>query len=173
MYGVYLALPFAKQNRFLLAASYAFYASWDWRFLALLWISTAVDYLCGLGIHSSESPRRRRGLRLVSILVNLGILSCFKYFDFFAFGLTDLLGRLGVTLDPLSLQLILPIGISFYTFQSVGYTVDVYRRELKPCKNAWDLALFVAFFPQLVAGPIDRAACLCIFDDSTRLRGCG
>ncbi len=114
-----------------------------------------------------------QGLLLVSILVNLGILSCFKYFDFFAFGLNDLLGRLGITLDPLSLQLILPIGISFYTFQSVGYTVDVYRRELKPCKNPWDLALFVAFFPQLVAGPIDRAACLCIFDDSTRLQGCG
>jgi D-alanyl-lipoteichoic acid acyltransferase DltB (MBOAT superfamily) len=157
VYGVYLVLPFARQNRFLLAASYAFYASWDWRFLGLLWISTAVDYYCGKGIHTSVSQVHGRGLLLLSISVNLGILGCFKYFDFFAAGMTVLLGRFGLAIDPIFLQLILPIGISFYTFQSMGYTIDVYRREVEPCKSPWDFALFVAFFPQLVAGPIERA----------------
>ncbi len=137
---------------FLLAASWFFYACWDWRFLSLIIFSTALDYVVGQKIFNcSKQANRRRWLGL-SLIGNLGLLGIFKYHDFFAESLNQLLG---VHL-PL-LNFILPIGISFYTFQTLSYTIDIYRKEITPTKSICDFALFVAFFPQLVAGPIVRA----------------
>ena len=158
VYVVYLLLPRVMlQNLLLLSASYFFYASWNWRFLGLILASTAVDYLCGRGLDRFESPRTRKTLLLVSIVFNLSLLGIFKYFDFFASSLGQLLAGLGLTVSLPHLQLILPVGISFYTFQTLSYTIDVYRRELPSTRNLLNFALYVAFFPQLVAGPIERA----------------
>jgi alginate O-acetyltransferase complex protein AlgI len=139
----------------LLLASFAFYASWDWRFLSLLWISTAVDYAVGLAL--PRRPERGRALVTLSVVTNLGILGAFKYFDFFADSAAELMGALGVTLHPTTLDVVLPIGISFYTFQSMSYTIDVHRGAISPERSLLRFALYVAFFPQLVAGPIVRA----------------
>lgn len=141
----------------LLIASYVFYGAWDWRFLALIWISTFIDYACAQRMHSQASPLGRRPFLLISIISNLGILGFFKYCNFFADSFVQLMATLGWNIHPFSLQIILPVGISFYTFQSMSYTIDVYRGEMKAHNNFWDFALFVAFFPQLVAGPIERA----------------
>ncbi len=141
----------------LLVSSYAFYGYWDYRFLLLLWISTLVDYLVGLGLARSNCEGRRRTLLTLSLVVNLGLLGVFKYFDFFQQSLTALLTQIGLSYHPLLLQVVLPVGISFYTFQTLGYTIDVYRREVEPEKDLPTFALFVAYFPQLVAGPIERA----------------
>jgi alginate O-acetyltransferase complex protein AlgI len=140
---------------FLLAASYYFYAYWDWRFCGLLLISTAVDFSVGQGLKRSDDPKRRRWLLAASLVTNLGLLGFFKYYNFFVGSLTALLEPIGW--DCNSLNIILPVGISFYTFQTLSYTIDVYRRQLTPEDSPLDFALFVAFFPQLVAGPIVRA----------------
>jgi alginate O-acetyltransferase complex protein AlgI len=159
VYALYLALArrHRAQNALLLIASYVFYGWWDWRFLGLIGLSTAVDYAVGLGLEHSRSDAARRRLLQLSIAVNLGILGSFKYFDFFSASLVDLAGRLGVALHPVTLDLVLPVGISFYTFQSLSYSIDVYRRRIPATRDPLDFALFVAFFPQLVAGPIERA----------------
>ena len=141
----------------LLLASYAFYAAWDWRFLSLILISTAVDFAVGQALERSQSPRGRRLLLGVSLVVNLGLLGFFKYFGFFTESLRDLARVLGQELSQPTLEIVLPVGISFYTFQTLSYTIDVFRRQLEPTRNLLDFALFVAFFPQLVAGPIVRA----------------
>ena len=146
------------QNRMLLAASYVFYGAWDWRFLGLLLISTLVDYVVGLRMGATDSPSRRKGLLVFSIVAQLGMLGFFKYFGFFLENLTSLLEALGLRPSPWTLRLILPVGISFYTFQTLSYTFDIYRRRMQPTRDFLDFALFVAFFPQLVAGPIERAA---------------
>jgi D-alanyl-lipoteichoic acid acyltransferase DltB (MBOAT superfamily) len=146
------------QNRMLLLASYVFYGAWDWRFLGLIAASTLVDYCVALRIAATEDAARRRALLCVSVLTNLGILGFFKYANFFSSGLRSLLGAAGVDLPDFALDVLLPVGISFYTFQTLGYTIDVYRRQLEPTHNLFDFALYVAFFPQLVAGPIERAA---------------
>jgi D-alanyl-lipoteichoic acid acyltransferase DltB (MBOAT superfamily) len=151
-------LPHRGQNFFLLAASYFFYASWDWRFLSLIVLSTAVDFYCGRRIHTASSLRTRRRLLLVSLGVNLGMLGVFKYFNFFADSLAVLLSSLGMQADRVTLDIVLPVGISFYTFQTLSYTLDIYRRRLEPEPDPVNFALFVAFFPQLVAGPIERAS---------------
>ena len=157
VYGLYLGLKHKWQNRMLLVASYLFYASWDWRFLSLIFISTVLDYFCGLKIHDAKSKKERKWFAFLSVFINLTILGIFKYFNFFVGNLQALLSVLGVTLEPRYYDIILPMGISFYTFQSMSYTLDIYRRELVPSRSLPDFALYVSFFPQLVAGPIERA----------------
>jgi len=141
----------------LLVASYVFYASWVPKYLLLILLSSTVDYLTGGAIHRSASQQRRRLLLCVSLVINLGILCTFKYFNFFAAEATALLNALGFQANPVHLSFLLPVGISFYTFQSLSYTIDIYRRQLEPAKTFYQYLLFVAFFPQLVAGPIVRA----------------
>lgn len=154
---LYFRLKHRQQNALLLVASYVFYGWWDVRFLVLLAISTIVDYHCAWQMGQTENEKVRKRLLLVSICTNLGILGFFKYFNFFVESAAPLLNQLGMQADSLTLRIILPVGISFYTFQSLSYTVDVYRRQLQPIRNFWDVALYVSFFPQLVAGPIERA----------------
>lgn len=151
-------LPHRGQNRMLLVASYVFYAWWDWRFLSLIVISTCVDYFVALGISTSQNRRRKRVLCIVSVCVNLSILGVFKYYGFFADQLGHILSVIGLTLGPASRSIILPLGISFYTFQTMSYTIDVFRGTAEPERNFFDFALYVSFFPQLVAGPIERAS---------------
>jgi alginate O-acetyltransferase complex protein AlgI len=157
VFTAYLFLPRRAQNLWLLAASYFFYGAWDWRFLGLIVASTLIDYTAGLALAASENPRRRRAMVTLSIVANLTILGYFKYAGFFAEGLRELLGLFGVRLSAFTLDVVLPVGISFYTFQTMSYAIDVYRRNLAPTRDLLDFALFVAFFPQLVAGPIERA----------------
>ncbi|WP_233578197.1 MBOAT family O-acyltransferase [Tautonia sociabilis] len=142
------------QNALLLGAGYVFYACWDWRFLGLLVLSTVVDYGCGLLVHRVKVPRTRRMLLALSMIANLGMLGFFKYCDFFVGSLALLLDRLGIEASPPTLGVLLPIGISFYTFQSMAYVIDVYRREIEPTRDFLSFAVFVSFFPHLVAGPI-------------------
>lgn len=160
VYILYLGLGTRGQNRLLLVASYVFYGAWDIRFLGLLFASTVVDYLVGLGLGRSSDPRVRRRLIATSVTFQLSVLGFFKYFNFFAESLTDLLGHVGLAVSPPILDVVLPIGVSFYTFASMSYTIDVYRGRLMPCRSFLDFALFVAFFPQLVAGPIERGSAL-------------
>jgi len=148
------------QNVLLLGAGYYFYACWNPRFLVLLILSTLVDYACGLWIDRFESRRGRRSILALSIALNLGVLGYFKYSNFFAESLQALLLRGGVSAPLWHLNVVLPIGISFYTFQSMSYVIDVYRREIKPTRNLVQFATFVSFFPHLVAGPIMRATFL-------------
>lgn len=142
----------SAQNVLLLAASYVFYGWWDWRFLSLIIFTTASTYLLAL-------PERRKRLCLATnIVLNLSVLGIFKYYNFFSFSLMRALGYLGINADWPLLDVLLPVGISFYTFQAISYSVDVYRGKIAPCRRPVDFAAFVAFFPQLVAGPIERAA---------------
>ena len=145
------------RNPILLAASYIFYGMWDWRFLGLLLVSTFVDYSVGRLLEGDRPERTRRALLATSVTVNLGILGFFKYANFFADGFVDLAGSIGLAPGQFTLQVILPVGISFYTFQTMSYSIDVYRRRLEPCRSVVDFATYVAYFPQLVAGPIERA----------------
>ncbi len=160
VYGLYRLLPHRWQNWMLLAASYVFYGSWDYRFLALIFLSTIIDYLCGLGIAGTENPRRKKILLVLSVVSNLSILGFFKYAGFFVETFNALASRLGLGLSAPALNIILPVGISFYTFQTMSYTIDVYQNKLAPERNFITFALFVSFFPQLVAGPIERARSL-------------
>lgn len=143
---------------FLLCSSYAFYAVWDWRFLSLIIISTLVDYSIGMPMQRSSSGSHRRLLVITSLLVNLGILGVFKYYNFFVESLQRLCGLLGVHVSTMTLEIVLPIGISFYTFQTLSYTIDLYRKKIEVERSLLNFALFVSFFPQLIAGPIVRAA---------------
>lgn len=138
-------------------ASCIFYGAWDWRFLFLMFTSITTDYFCALKIYETDNEKRRKRFLFFSIFVNLSILGFFKYFDFFLTNLQALLAYFGVTIPAPFLKIILPVGISFYTFQTMSYTLDVYRSEMAPSKNFLDYALFVTYFPQLVAGPIMRA----------------
>ncbi|HUP25427.1 MAG TPA: MBOAT family O-acyltransferase, partial [Thermoanaerobaculia bacterium] len=157
--GVYWSLEDNRARKlWLLFASYVFYAAWDWRFLSLILISTLVDYLVGLGLARAERQRARRALVTTSLVANLGMLGFFKYFGFFVDSAIQLGEWLGFAMSRPALEIVLPVGISFYTFQTLSYSIDVYRRQIEPTRNLLDLALFVAFFPQLVAGPIVRAA---------------
>lgn len=158
------------QNAILLLSSYVFYGWWDWRFLSLIAFSTLVDWAVGLRIHEANqndnpgnpdlrTDRAKKWLA-VSLAVNLGLLGYFKYANFFIESWIDAWGSLGVEMHPYTLQLILPVGISFYTFQTLSYSIDIYRRQLKPTQSLLNFAAFVSFFPQLVAGPIERASAL-------------
>lgn len=158
VYALYRALPHRPQNWLLLVASYYFYAAWDWRFLGLLIGSTVIDYTCAHAIARTDDRTRRRRWLLVSLAFNLGALGFFKYFNFFAGSFAGLLAVFGMHASVTTLDIILPIGISFYTFMTISYVVDVYRRDIAPCDDLLDFAVFVAYFPHLVAGPILRAA---------------
>ncbi len=146
------------QNVFLIIASYFFYGWWDWRFLSLIIFSSLVDYFVGLGLEKDFSQKRRKLLLIISLLVNLGFLGFFKYFNFFVDSFISAFRLFGQEFDPFTLKVVLPVGISFYTFQTLSYSIDVYRRKMKPTKDMVAFFAFVSFFPQLVAGPIERAA---------------
>ncbi len=145
------------QNVFLLVASYVFYGWWDWRFLSLIVFSSIVDFLIGVYLSKTENNQKRKLLLSISILVNLGFLGFFKYYNFFLESFVDAFTFFGKTISADRLNIILPVGISFYTFQTLSYTIDVYRNKLKPTKDSIAFFAFVSFFPQLVAGPIERA----------------
>ena len=158
VFGVYWNLPWHRARKaWLLLASYGFYAAWDWRFLGLILTSTVIDWFAGKGVAASQDPGRRRAWLLLSLSANLGILGFFKYYNFFVDSAASLLAAIGLPAGEWTLSIILPVGISFYTLQTLSYTLDIYRGKLKPSDSPLDLALFVAFFPQLVAGPIVRA----------------
>ena len=157
---IYWVLPHRPQNLLLLAASYYFYSCWDPRFLALLVASTLMDYLCGIAVDRIEEPRKRKLFVALSMALNLGMLGYFKYFNFFAESLQVAFERAGWHVPLGHLNVVLPIGISFYTFQSMSYVIDVYRKDIPPTKNFFDFAAFVSFFPHLVAGPIMRPTTL-------------
>lgn len=146
-----------SQNILLLVASYFFYACWDYRFLFLLMFSTLLDYFTGLKMSDAKNKASKRFWFWLSICINLGFLGVFKYFNFFAESFADLLSLFGLQTNYWTLQVILPVGISFYTFHGLSYVIDVYNNKIKPERNFIDYALFVGFFPLLVAGPIERA----------------
>ena len=162
VFGLYWLLPTAQirtRNLLLLVSSYVFYGWWDWRFLSLIFLSSLVDYVVGQHIPGS-SVRKRRVLLGASLLMNLGALGIFKYFNFFIDSFAIVLESVGFRANLPSLQVILPVGISFYTFQTLSYTIDIYRGKLEPTKDILAFFAFVSFFPQLVAGPIERAKSL-------------
>ncbi|UII27923.1 MBOAT family protein [Fulvivirga maritima] len=146
------------QNLFVVAASYIFYGWWDWRFLILIFSSTVVDYWVGMSLGRTDTPIKRKMLLWTSLLINLGILGFFKYFNFFVSGFVSSFTLLGADIHSSSLNIILPVGISFYTLQTLSYSIDVYKRKLQPTTDFIAFAAFVSFFPQLVAGPIERAS---------------
>ena len=145
------------QNILLLVSSYFFYACWDWRFMFLLIFSTLLDYFTGIKIHKASNQRKKLSWLWLSIGVNLGFLGVFKYYNFFASSFSDGLSLLGLHANFGTLQVILPVGISFYTFHGLSYVIDIYKNKIKPERNFIDYSVFVSFFPLLVAGPIERA----------------
>ena len=148
-----------KQNILILISSYVFYGWWDWRFLFLIFISTVVDYFVALSIENNSDNQKRKQILYISVFFNLTLLGVFKYFNFFIDSWIDFTSVFGYNIENTwSLKIILPVGISFYTFQTMSYSLDVYRRELKATKDFISFASFVSFFPQLVAGPIERAS---------------
>jgi len=146
------------QNSLIVLASYVFYGWWDYRFLVLILFSTLVDYTIGLQLQKATIPNKRKLLLWTSIFVNIGLLGFFKYYNFFIDNFTQAFSFFGSEIQSNSLNIILPVGISFYTFQTLSYTIDIYRNKLKPTKDVVAFAAFVSFFPQLVAGPIERAS---------------
>jgi D-alanyl-lipoteichoic acid acyltransferase DltB (MBOAT superfamily) len=145
------------QNFFLLAISYVFYGWWDWRFLSLIAFSSLVDFIAGQQIEKANTKSRKKLFLWISICTNLGFLGFFKYFNFFAESFADMMTMIGMQANPWSLNVILPVGISFYTFQTMSYTIDLYRGQMKAEKDPIAFFAYVSFFPQLVAGPIERA----------------
>lgn len=169
----------SQQNLLIVVASYVFYGWWDWRFLSLIIFSTLVDYLIGRRLQSEHKQVIRKRLLWLSIGVNLGFLGFFKYFNFFVDNFTAAFTFFGQSIDSPMLNIILPVGISFYTFQTLSYTIDVYKEKLKPTKDFVAFAAYVSFFPQLVAGPIERATRLLpqfqkerSFDYALAVNGC-
>lgn len=145
------------QNYLIIIASYTFYGWWDWRFLSLILFSTVIDYLVGRKLSNEDKILNRKILLWISILVNLGFLAFFKYYNFFLDNFVSAFSFFGKEISENSLNIILPVGISFYTFQTLSYTIDVYKKKLEPTKDFIAFSAFVSFFPQLVAGPIERA----------------
>jgi len=168
-FGVFLPLVFLlywfvfkgdrkAQNTLLLVSSYVFYGWWDWRFLILIAFSTFADFIIGLSIHKTNDEKTRKIYLAVSIVLNIGLLGFFKYYDFFLNNFISGFKLLGLEFSPYTMQIILPVGISFYTFQTLSYSIDIYRKNLKPTEDFLAFGAFVSFFPQLVAGPIERAS---------------
>lgn len=153
----YVFKPLQWQNLLVVAASYVFYGWWDWRFLLLIALTTFCSYLSGIGIGHYQSRNKRLVILWSNVILNLGILCLFKYYNFFTSNLESLLSTIGITLDWITIDIILPVGISFYTFQALSYSIDVYRGKIEPTRNALAFFAFISFFPQLVAGPIERA----------------
>src|SRR6478735_4316014 len=158
VFAVYWSL---RENRsrkiWLLLCSYFFYACWNWKFLFLIMASSALDYFVGSMLARTENPRTRRGWLILSLTANLGTIAFFKYYNFFVTSAAATLAWLGVPASLHTLNIIIPVGVSFYTFHSMSYTIDVYRRKLEPVRSFLDLACFIGFFPQMLAGPIVRA----------------
>ena len=157
VYWFILNKRYKLQNLFLLAASYCFYGWWDARFLILIFISSTADFFIGRAMQNQTITSKRKLLLAICLLFNLGILGFFKYYNFFIESFLAISKSLNVNLSVTTLKIILPVGVSFYTFQSLSYTIDVYRNKIKPTKDYISFLAFVAFFPQLVAGPIERA----------------
>ena len=149
-------LSHRRQNAFLVAVSYGFYGLWDWRFLALLMVSTAIGYSSGIALAAASDERSRRTILITRVALNLAMLGVFKYANFFVDSFVDLAESVGFGVATPTFQILLPVAISYYTFEEISYAVDIYRRELEPCRDPVAYALFVAFFPKLVAGPILR-----------------
>jgi len=145
------------QNLLLLVASYVFYGWWDWRFLGLIVFSSFIDYYIGVALSKTNEERKRKVLLLSSIIVNVGFLGFFKYFNFFVDNFVTAFSFFGQDINSQGLNIILPVGISFYTFQTLSYSIDVYNKKLEPTKDVIAFFTYVGFFPQLVAGPIERA----------------
>jgi alginate O-acetyltransferase complex protein AlgI len=162
LFPLYWALRnhYKIQNLVLLLAGYFFYACWKWEFLGLLILSTVMDFGCGLWVDRIDAPRKRKLVVFISMALNLGMLGYFKYMNFFAESMQVALLKAGLHIPLWQIQVTLPIGISFYTFQSMSYVIDVYRKDIKPTKNLIEFATFVSFFPHLVAGPIMRPTTL-------------
>lgn len=168
-YAIFLPLVFALywfvlrrelklQNLLILISSYVFYGWWDWRFLTLIFISTLVDFIAGWQISQSEEQSKRKLWVTISVVFNLSLLGFFKYYNFFVDSFIDLFAQFSIVLHRPTLAIILPVGISFYTFQTMSYTIDIYRRKMEPTSDIIAFFAFVSFFPQLVAGPIERAS---------------
>lgn len=157
IYWFLLKKSLKLQNLFIVLASYFFYGWWDWRFLSLIVFSSIVDYSTGILLSRNQSIKTRKAFLLVSILVNIGFLGFFKYYNFFIDSFVEAFSQFNISIQARTLNIILPVGISFYTFQTLSYTIDVYRRKLEPTKDILAFFAFVSFFPQLVAGPIERA----------------
>jgi len=149
---------YKKQNILLLLSSYVFYGWWDWRFLSLILYSSLIDYIAGQRIEASKTEKGRKNWLRLSLISNLGLLAIFKYYNFFADSFATAMGGLGWQVDNLTLNIIIPVGISFYTFQTLSYTLDIYRGNFKASKDWVAFFTYVSFFPQLVAGPIERAS---------------
>ena len=166
------------QNILLLVASYYFYACWDWRFLFLLVFSTLLDYYTGIKMDESENQQKRRFWFWLSVIINLGFLGIFKYYNFFIASFAEGLSQVGINLNIWTIKVILPVGISFYTFHGLSYVIDIYNKKIKAERNFVDYSLFVSYFPLLVAGPIERATHLLpqikqkrTFDSEHAIRG--
>ncbi len=157
LYWLVIGKDRKAQNLFVVGASYFFYACWDWRFLGLILASTIIDFSLGKAMGRETDQGRRKLLLWTSVLVNLSLLGFFKYFNFFIQNFTEAFSFFGAPVTGFSLKIILPVGISFYTFQTLSYSIDVYRKKLPPTHDFFAFAAFVSFFPQLVAGPIERA----------------
>ena len=158
VFCVHWALPNPRARKlWLLVNSYVFYGAWDWRFLSLIALSTIIDYFSALAIEAAKSTRGRQLALAVSMVMNLSLLGVFKYYNFFVESAVAILAWVGLPASPSTMAIVLPAGISFYTFQTMSYTIDVYRRELPATRDFFEFSLFVSFFPQLVAGPIVRA----------------
>lgn len=167
-FAIFLPIVFAiywlfhKNHRIqlwvLLGSSYLFYGWWDWRFLGLIALSSFIDFFIGIGLGKTNDSKQRKSLLAVSLILNLGLLGFFKYFNFFTEAFVDAFSLFGMSLENSRLEIILPVGISFYTFQTLSYTLDVYRKKLVPTQDFLAFFGFVSFFPQLVAGPIERAS---------------
>lgn len=167
------------QNAYILVASYIFYGWWDWRFLLLIAFTSFCSWGSGIMIFRLQDRQKKKIVLYSNIIVNLGILALFKYYDFFVTSFVELVGLIGVSLHGTTLNLILPVGISFYTFQALSYSIDVYRKDIKPAPDIVAYFAYVSFFPQLVAGPIERAKNLLpqilkrrIFDYNLAVDGC-
>ncbi len=157
LYWFILQKKLNVQNSLLLVSSYFFYACWDYRFLFLLLFSTFLDYFTGIKMEESKNQRIRKIWLIISVGINLGFLGIFKYYDFFATSFADFLMNLGLNVHPTTLNIILPVGISFYTFHGLSYVLDIYFQRIKAERNFVEYGVFVSFFPLLVAGPIERA----------------
>src|SRR6266496_4948257 len=151
-----LPFPWKIKKINLLIASYIFYAAWNPPFILLLWLSTVVDFFVGRALYTQENKHKKRLLLVVSLIGNLGMLCFFKYGGFLLENFTTLVNAVGINFHPAKPNIILPAGISFYTFTTLCYTIDMYKHKSKPVKSMLDFALFVTFFPHLVAGPIVR-----------------
>jgi len=162
VFGIYWLIFYKSlklQNFFILVSSYFFYAMWDWRFLFLILASTMVDYVVGQRIYNNDTSKQRKFWLWISIIFNIGLLGFFKYYNFFIESWVDFASIFGYSIkSSWTLQIILPVGISFYTFQTMSYSLDIYYKRLTPTRDFIAFATFVGFFPQLVAGPIERAS---------------